>query len=367
MKLSNDVKYGITAMIDLLGFSSHLEIASYDLRTNIGEQAVQRLKTLEDALNFMEKERKEFPEYYPEEIHIQRINDAIFLSMDLDEYLIPEIGAAIRGSVTNEEMKELFSEEELTDYESFKKSYCTRNSNSIQPINKFIGLVSRIYLYINKIESKFFFPGAKAVVSTGFRKQFRRNDGTEDFFSANFSLSNSYIAESKLKGSKLYIDNYIIQLLSVNEYSKNILRCSILVKNNDVFDITKDYDDPFFPSNSFKVTKPIELFLFRKSYWFQELNPIPLSYLQILNKFENFLKNENENKLGGVYGTILNSIRQGVSKEELEKNEFKFSMIYNFIQIIDKSIDEFYELAETGDTKNRKELMSKYLDELSIP
>jgi hypothetical protein len=47
------VKYCVTAVIDLLGFSSHLETGGNDLRTNIGQEAIKRLQILEDALRLM--------------------------------------------------------------------------------------------------------------------------------------------------------------------------------------------------------------------------------------------------------------------------------------------------------------------------
>jgi hypothetical protein len=37
----------------------------------------------------------------------------------------------------------------------------------------------------------------------------------EDYFSANFSFSNAYLAEQQLKGARLFIDNYILQITAV--------------------------------------------------------------------------------------------------------------------------------------------------------
>jgi len=45
-----DVKYNVTAFMDLLGFSSHLELSG-DLRTNIGQKAIERLQVLEDCID----------------------------------------------------------------------------------------------------------------------------------------------------------------------------------------------------------------------------------------------------------------------------------------------------------------------------
>jgi hypothetical protein len=76
MQQGSDVKYCVTAMIDLLGFSSHLEIGSYDLRTTIGKQAVNRLENLEKAIALSNGERKKYRKYYPQIYSTRRINCA---------------------------------------------------------------------------------------------------------------------------------------------------------------------------------------------------------------------------------------------------------------------------------------------------
>jgi hypothetical protein len=42
----SDVRYCATAVIDLLGFSAHLETGSNDVRTTIGRAAIDRLQVL---------------------------------------------------------------------------------------------------------------------------------------------------------------------------------------------------------------------------------------------------------------------------------------------------------------------------------
>ena len=56
-KESKEVVYCVTAIIDLLGFSSHLEVGSGDIRTTIGQQAIGRLQTLADSLDHLEREK----------------------------------------------------------------------------------------------------------------------------------------------------------------------------------------------------------------------------------------------------------------------------------------------------------------------
>src|SRR3990167_9642299 len=89
-----EIRYCVTAYIDLLGFASHLEIAS-DLRTNIGQAALDRLQTLEDAIALMEKERKICPLAYPENYYFIRINDAVIFTLDLPQILKPSVGQSI--------------------------------------------------------------------------------------------------------------------------------------------------------------------------------------------------------------------------------------------------------------------------------
>jgi hypothetical protein len=52
----SDIKFCVTAFIDLLGFASHLEIGS-DLKTDIGQFAIDRLNNLESAIKFLESEK----------------------------------------------------------------------------------------------------------------------------------------------------------------------------------------------------------------------------------------------------------------------------------------------------------------------
>ena len=75
---------GISAFIDLLGFSSHLEISSFDVRTRIGKEAIERLEILERAIDLTKSAQKENNQFFPKSFRISRFNDALILGMDIE-------------------------------------------------------------------------------------------------------------------------------------------------------------------------------------------------------------------------------------------------------------------------------------------
>jgi hypothetical protein len=342
------IKYCIAAMIDLLGFSSHLEISSYDLRTKIGNQAIERLQILEKSLDFMNSELSKLPQFYPEKLQVRRINDAIILAIDLDDFLIPSIGQSIRRGFSANELEEFFPEEKLEDDEAFLKNYNGRLLSCVEPLAQFVGLTSRVYNYINRHESESFFPGAKSVIATGIRKPFYDKTGNEDIFSANFSLSNAYIAEQKLKGSFFYIDNYILQLLASHPFTKNVMRYSLFVSKDIMFDPFKEYDDLFYLPNDYVVPSPEEIILFRKSYYFRKLQPSPLTYLQIIPEIMPYLKGEKEANLDHLYKDIYLSIKNGPAKDCIMNKKSPKSMIYIDKNDIEDDINRIPQFISTG-------------------
>jgi len=161
MENKENIKFCVCAMIDLIGFSSHLELSHYDLRTNIGQQAVTRLENLEQIIFELHSERNEFDNYYPKHYEIQRINDAIFLTMDLDEILIPPVGETSFQGITLENIQKYFTKEIDITYEDTQNAYYERMNKAIEPLIQFLGIISRIHISINKKEVRGFFPGAK--------------------------------------------------------------------------------------------------------------------------------------------------------------------------------------------------------------
>ena len=97
------VRYCVTAVIDLLGFASHLEVGGADVRTTIGQEAITRLQILEQAIRLMEEERQKRAQEYPvQPLFYRRINDCILLVADLPNYLLPHTGDTVRSGMTSE-------------------------------------------------------------------------------------------------------------------------------------------------------------------------------------------------------------------------------------------------------------------------
>lgn len=349
MEIETDIKYCVTALIDLLGFSSHLEVGAYDLRTNIGKQAIERLQFLEDALSLLEKEKSRYPHYYPEKFHVRRINDAVFFTIDLDKFLMPSVGQAIRRGTTVDELEDFFSKEELKDEETFLKGYKARVSLCVEPLCKFIGLVSRVYNYINKRERSYYFPGAKAVLATGFRKPFySKEKHEEDIFSANFSLSNVYIAEPKLRGPFFYLDNYLLQLLAGHPYARNVLKYSLFVSKETVYDPFEEYEDIFFLPSDYVISQPIEISLFRKPFVFRQVQAAPLSYLQMVPELMSYLTGEKEAQLDHTFNRIYRSIKNGPSQDYMKNRKRPSSWLGVVRNDIEDDINIIPEFISTG-------------------
>jgi len=356
----HDIKYCVCAMIDLLGFSSHLEISGYDLRTSIGEQAIKRLENLEKVLELLNSEKDRRPEYYPDKFHVQRINDAIFLTMDLDDLLKPSIGGTIFQGITSSDSNQLFSEEQMESLEKYQSAYRSVIITAIEPLIKFVGFISRIHITINKLEGQNFFPGAKTVISTGFRRQFK-----EDYFSANFALSNAYQAEQSLHGSSLYLDNGILQMMSYNKYAKNLLRLSHFQFRKASFDCFDNSDDVFTTSAAIThIPEAVEIKLFRKEYQFRQLNPSPLTYLQNLPLLFEFLEDTKHPDLSNIfYKHIFNAIKRGIIKKKGEVLQPPPSFVFNGTNDFNHDIGIFNEFVTTGKSKTREDLLEQKFNE----
>lgn len=241
------VRYCVTAVIDLLGFASHLEVGGADVRTTIGQEAITRLQILEQAIRLMEAERQKRAQEYPiQPLFYRRINDCILLVADLPNYLLPHTGDTVRSGMTAAQFKEHFNVEDYEDdLEKFQRAVQEKTESSIGELAKFVGIVARLHSYIRLAEGAFHFPGCRTVIATGFRRPFILN-GADDFLAANFSFSNAYIAsERHLHGGALFVDNNIIQLLSANVFYRNILRYGSFIARATAFDVFKDHEDVF--------------------------------------------------------------------------------------------------------------------------
>lgn len=348
MEEIGDVQYCVTTLIDLQGFSSHLEIAAYDMRTNIGQQAIKRLQILEDSLKLVKTEGVRAKQYHPTRLHLQRLNDSLFVAMDLPEFLKPSIGSTIKKGFSAESLNTFFTKEEMDDEQSFEKAYRTKIQDSIKDLILYVGLVARIHAYINRKESKEFYPGAKSVMATGFRKPFFTDGSTEDYFSANFSLSNAYIAEGLLKGTNLYIDNNILQMLSNNPYALNLIRYASFSPTESQFNPFEKYEDLFFIPRDYVLTDAIEVEMFRRKFTFRAMDPNSLAYLQTIHAIEKQLHGEAPMLAAGPFKSLFISIQKGMPEDDLKNKKMSLSWIHAIRNDLTYNIEHYPEYVHTG-------------------
>jgi hypothetical protein len=340
------VKYCVTAVIDLLGFSSHLEIGGNDLRTNIGQEAIKRLQILEDALRLMNDERSLCKDEYPKEFYQTRINDAPILTLDLPIFFTPPVGELVKSGISANEIAQTFDLDSIKSEEEFEEAYETKLLEETVDLIRFVGLIARIHDYINRKENATYFPGAKTVVASGYRRTFFAQ-GKEDFLAANFSFSNAYLAEKHLHGPKLFLDNNIIQLLYVNRFARNLLRFASYVSQSTQFDPIREYDDPLFPSGETVKAEPVPVSILRRPFIFRELDPSILAYLQVILRLSMYLLGEKESKAISFWLKIFNAIKDGPSTKELKAGIVpKFPV--RLQSDIESDIRIFSELVESG-------------------
>jgi hypothetical protein len=283
-----EVKYCVAAFLDLQGFSHHLEVSS-DIRTTIGQEAIRRLQTLEHNVEFLRQEQERMSFVFP----YKRMNDAIIFTIDLSDALLPNVGDTYKAGLTEDEWEKLYDIKPMRldkvpidlgdSSETFDEKYERKRKEYTLPLLKFLGLVSRIHQRVAIEESHNNFPGSKTIITTGFRRRFLESDGSEDCFSANFAFSNSYKAAELLKGAGLFLDNHILKMMDADLRTKNIAKLACLSYNRPVYSPLKlgnKTEDVFIESRVEKVS------LFRKTYYFRNVNANPLTYLQFVDDLE---------------------------------------------------------------------------------
>jgi hypothetical protein len=187
-------------------------VTNWDIRTQVGAQAIERLSLIEDAIRLFEKEKVSHPDLYPKGLQYIRFNDALFLGIDA-EHLAPPVGrTTLTGGYSIEELRRLVSTEGKINVEG-----TTWESGS--DVAKFLGLVARIHNYINELEAKRSFPGCR---TSGLRKCFKDRKGVDDYFSANFSVSMAFEAGKHgssvgIKGNYLYVEDDVATAISYCE------------------------------------------------------------------------------------------------------------------------------------------------------
>lgn len=313
MSKSDEVIFCAAAMIDLLGFSSHLEVGGSDLRTTVGAEAVERLEYLREAQSLMKDERQKRPDYYPESLNVVRINDALILTIDLPDFLKPSIGSVVKRGTTVDELDEYFNMDEYDGEDGqaqFLEDYEQKRIEASRDLTKFVGLVARTHSFITKKENEQIYPGPRTVICSGFRRPLE-NETELDHLSANFAFSNAYQAERHLHGSKLFVDANILEMISSDKFSRNVLRNASFERSRE----PKAYLDPDWEFDSTPESlvqrEEVKVSLFRKTYYFLELDSNRVEYLQSVDHLytvltgEDELHNEKERFVKWILGIFL--------------------------------------------------------------
>jgi hypothetical protein len=362
MREKDDVRFCVCAMVDLLGFSSHLENSAYDLRTTIGQQAIKRLETLEDAVALFSNEARRAPEYYDNRIVLQRINDALFMSMDLDEILVPPIGQTTFHDIPITEINDRFTEDQLKSPETFVAAHSERLRTALDPLRKFVGVVARIHLFVSKHEAKGYFPGARTVLSSGFRRPFlSRRDQRDDNFSANFAFANVVAADKHLHGIGMFVDNNIVEMLAKEVYSKNVLQFAHMSFSCEPFDCFESAKNVFEYFSDAEIPNPIEVELFRKRYIFRRLQAAPLSYLQNLPSLWVYLCGEIKPNLENLYyRNIVQAMQQGVGHDN-GRPLLRPCLMFNGSDGMDTPVEQFREFIEKGRSATKEKIKDAQL------
>lgn len=362
----DEVRYCVTAVVDLLGFSAHLEVGGHDVRTTVGKEAVTRLQTLEDGLRLIEAERERAPREYPAELSYIRINDAVVLSMDLPPMLTPSVGESVRQGFSGSDLGRFFDLDHFEDEEHFRNVYQERLADEVSGLIEFIGLVARLHSYVNRRDAERYFPGARTIIATGYRRPFSTGK-REDFLAANFSFSNAYVAEQHLKGARLFLDNNIAQLLCANRYACNLLRYACWVRRDAEFDPFAEHEDVLWMSSEWRRSTAVEVTLFRKSFRFREVNPQPLGFLQVIPRTNEFLAGRRESPGDREWPRLALVIRSGPDATVAPSaswNPFPLSYLRNDLE---EDIRTFSEFVETGESAILREKISAHWKATSLP
>ncbi len=349
-----EVKFAVCAIIDLQGFSSHLEMSGYDLRTAIGKHAIERLNQLQDAMERVSAEKTRRTEFYPNSLYIQRINDAIVVTMDLDDILMPSIGQTGFHGLSANDVDDFFSAEEMEDKVRFTTALETRLKTAVVPLEQFLGVVSRIHLFIQDREARGYFPGAKTIVSSGFRKPFVTSDDSEDFLSANFAFANATLADKVLRGPHLFVDNNILEILSRDRFAQHLMQFSQFDWRISSFDpLTSEGEEQTRPPKP-ELHAPHTVELLRRRYVFRQLSASPLSYLQHLKNIEPFLNGvRNADRSNLFYAHVCDAIRYGIGGKRIHDGDPPPSFINSGGNDLDVDVIEFVEFLTNGESPTK--------------
>jgi len=324
-------------------------VANLDIRTQAGGQALERLLSLEKAIQLFERERTDYPKLYPHELRCFRFNDALFLGIDVD-YLAPPTGqTTLTGGYSIAQLKKMHPPRGQTVFQG-------TTAESGADVGKFLGLVARIHKYINAREANKSFPGCRTVVASGLRKCFKYGNAVDDFFSANFSVSTAFEAQEKggsagLKGNHLYVEDDVAMAISYCKPCYAILGFSKFLRTDSFLIDPYQYKQLqegtlVLPRGSWTVPEPITLDIMKKRLTFRRLNPTVLTNLQLFKDYQQFatkngqVEREISNSLSSSTPTLeeVNNLSMPFGKIESKKQT---STEYPFL-FLEFSLDEDY-------------------------
>ncbi len=303
-KTKKDPCTAIVAHIDLLGFSNHLILANHDLKSKIGKEAINRLEILERAISLLKRESKKHPEFYPPNgVNMIRFNDSIMLGIDIDSrYNF--------SSIPYERLNAQFESGQNTEDEIRLKETLTSDEellllkhNESYNIAFFLGIVARIHDFINIEEERISMPGCRTVVSSGIRYPYK------DFYSANFALSNAFIANEKGKdsgfeGNRLYCDTNVAAFACFN---RNVMLRLFFAK----FTLKHLFTDPYInePNGhgfTFEESKKFSVKILDRNLEFRPLNSDIVSDFQTIQECKKYLTAEfTEHSMTKAYMKVL--------------------------------------------------------------
>lgn len=333
------VRWSCAALLDLLGFSNHLMLTNFDIRTQTGSQAIDRLNSLENAIKFFEKEEKAYPQLYPTGLKYVRFNDALFLGIEVEHLTPPPGQTHLIGGFSVEQIRKIGRQDEQTDPAG--KVVDAGN------VAKFLGLVARIHNYINVCEAEKSFPGCRTVVASGLRKCFKTRKGIDDFFSANFSVAIAFEAEKKgssagIKGPHLYVEDDIATAISYCDPAYSILGFSKFINTKPLLTTPYQYQHNAItpPRSTWSVSAPIDIDIMNKRHTFRRLNTSVLSNLQLFHKYQDIERPEKDE----LAKQILKSFNSSTPSLENVNKKIKISD-YPFLSLrfkLDMDLPHFF-------------------------
>jgi hypothetical protein len=215
-------------------------------------------------------------------------------------------------------------------------------------VAKLLGLVARIHIYVNGREAKKSFPGCRTVVASGLRKRFADRKGVDDFFSANFSVSTAFEAETRgnsvgLKDNHLYVEDDVATAISYCQPCHAILGFSKFIRTDS--SLVDPYHYQYVQKNmitlprlSYTVPEPIVLDIMKKRLTFRRLDSTVLTNLQLFKDYQQLAARLTKN--GRLEKEIGQSLFGSTPSIE-EVNKRKKSTEYPFLSLV-FGLDEDY-------------------------